>query len=152
MSGDSYNGKRKINRSNSKKRRSKSRSGRKYKGDDMINSEFMNNLNINQQQQTIQHSNGSQIQNPFNLDYDPMHVQYLVPFNGEQMNQVQNYNLGFEQMTQGPQMNGLSSMFPQQNQPQMMNEQMMMGQQQQMMGQQQMMPQQFNPVGQQFMQ
>ena len=162
MPSDSYNGRRKIKGKSKKrsKKSSKRRTSRKNtsKGYDMIDTEFMSNLNMNMKNQQ-QPNNG--LMNPNNLDYDPLHVQYLAPFNGNQQNQMGQFNIGFDQMTQGQQMNGLSSMFPQQMGQQMMDpSQMMMGQQQMMdpsqmmMAQQQMMGQQgqMGPVGQQFIQ
>jgi hypothetical protein len=84
--------------------------------------------------------------NPLNIDYDPMHVQYMVPQTN--MDHLKQYSLGAQQMTQGPQMSGLSQMFQgmSQEMPQMQQPEMMMPQMQQPMMQMPQMEQMEQPM------
>jgi len=152
----SYQGNRKINR-NSSHKSSKKHSGRKsskksskrhsshknYKNlnkmIDNVISDFNEPSKTNQNKDMPRMANG--LYNPLNLDYDPMHVQYMVPQTN--MDHIKQYSLGAQQMIQGPQMSGLSQMYQgmsqdqnemmQMQQPMMQMEQPMMQMQQPMM-------------------
>jgi hypothetical protein len=168
----SYQGNRKINKKSSRKS-SKGRSSRKSsrksskrrssknfnKMIDSVISDMneMKPMEDDNQKNMPKTANG--LFNPMNIDYDPMHVQYMVPQTN--MEHLKQYSLGSQQMTQGPQMNGLSQMFqgmqmpqmdhPQMDHPQMQQPEMMMPQMQQPQMQQpeMMMPQMQQPQMQQ---
>jgi hypothetical protein len=165
----SYQGNRKINKKSSRKS-SKGRSSRKSSRksskrrssknfNKMIDSVISDMNEMKPMEDTNQKNmpkTANGLFNPMNIDYDPMHVQYMVPQTN--MEHLKQYSLGSQQMTQGPQMNGLSQMFQgmQQTMPQMQQPEMMIPQMQQpemMMPQMQqpemMMPQMQQPQMQQ---
>jgi hypothetical protein len=94
------------------------------------------------------------LQNPNNLDFDPLHVNYITP-KYENLN-INNYGINYDKLSQGPQTNGLSSyknptsiqsqipQMPQMQMPQMQMPQMQMPQMQ--MPQMQMPQMQMNQM------
>jgi hypothetical protein len=146
----SYQGNRKITRKSSRKsskrrssrksskKSSKRRSSRKnYKNINQMVESVISDINESKPRKTKQNKDMPQmvngLYNPMNIDYDPLHVQYMVPQTN--MEHLKKYTLNAQQMTQGSQMNGLSQMF--QGMPQMQQPMMQMPQMQQPMMQMQ---------------
>ena len=102
--------------------------------------QYENKYNV-PQQQMAQANYMNDLQNPYNLEFDPLHVNYITPsFKNLNLN---NYGVSADQLSMGPQVNSMYnastkdfSMMPQQQMMQQMPQQQMM---QQQMPQQQMM-------------
>jgi hypothetical protein len=74
---------------------------------DMYQPNDMYQANNMYQPQQENMNNLNQLQNPYNLEYDPLHVNYIVPsYNNLNLN---NYGVSFDQLTSGPQHNSLNS-------------------------------------------
>lgn len=127
-------------------KKSSKRSKKNYSSSEDSQEDPMDQMQSMQQMQPMQQMNQmGGLQNPYNLEYDPLHINYITPqYNDLKFN---NYGVSTDQLMNGNQMNSLSLQnhnMPQmgnsmQMQQPMMQQQMMQPMQQQMM--QQMMPQ-----------
>ena len=95
--------------SSKKSQRASKKSHRKEEEaeNDMYQPNDMYQANNVYQSQPENMNNLNQLQNPYNLEYDPLHVNYIVPsYNNLNLN---NYGVSFDQLTSGPQHNSLNS-------------------------------------------
>jgi len=138
MSSNTMKGNRNL-RKNSKKSSRKS-SRRSHKNTEERD-QYEQKYTVPQQQQQ---SYMNELQNPYNLEFDPLHVNYITPsFKNLNLN---NYGVSADQLSMGPQSNSMYnasmkdfSMMPQQMpQMQQMQQQMMPQMSQPMMMQEQM--------------
>ena len=161
-------GKRELKKNS--KRRSKKNSNEDE--DEMFQDMEFNQKSFNQKsfQSQVMPPQFNGLQNPNNIDFDPLSVNYVIPpFDN---NSINNYGISYNQLTSGPQPNGMYNAFNNKSQnigppmmdqtmgPQMMGPQMMgpqMGQQMgpqmapQMMASQMMEPQMGQQMASQMM-
>ena len=149
MPGNTYKGSRNIKGKTSRKS-SKSRSRRSSRNNSKINKEetFVEAIlsdmprpstNLTKMDQAMGNRTQTGLINPQNLQYDPLHIQYMVQQNND-MSHLNKYAYSADQIMGNPSM-GQQQMMPPMGQPQMMPQ---MGQPQ--MGQPQMMPQMGQPM------
>jgi hypothetical protein len=142
----------KGNRNLRNSKKSSRKSSRRSQDED---NQYDNKYNVSQQQMA-QQNYINDLQNPYNLEFDPLHVNYITPsFKNLNLN---NYGVSADQLSMGPQVNSMYnastkdfSMMPQQMQQQQMMLQMpqQMPQQQMMAPMQQQMEQPMMGMGQQ---
>jgi hypothetical protein len=142
----------KGNRNLRNSKKSSRKSSRRSQDED---NQYENKYNV-PQQQMAQQNYMNDLQNPYNLEFDPLHVNYITPsFKNLNLN---NYGVSADQLSMGPQVNSMYnasmkdfSMMPPQMAQQMPQQQMMqqMPQQQMIAPMQQQMEQPMMSMGQQ---
>ena len=149
MPGNTYKGSRNIKGKTTRKS-SKTKSRRTSRNNSKINKEetFVEAIlsdmprpsaNLTKMDQAMGNRSNTGLMNPQNLEYDPLHIQYMVQQNNDRSH-LNKYAYSADQIMGNPSM-GQPQMMPPMGQPQMMPQ---MGQPQ--MGQPQMMPQMDQPM------
>lgn len=122
MPSNQFSGVRKINKSDKKSSKSRNNSKNNSRNNSKSNKKssksnstinnfvnaMMNDINIPEpEQQTNVMQNG--LQNPYNIEYDPLHVHYMMPQSS--MDHLKQFSFNYDNVTNGVQNNNLSQMF-----------------------------------------